>query len=557
MPRPYRILSLAGGGVRGIFQAAFLSSLEKQLRGEFSNRIDLVVGTSTGALVGLAVALKVPVIDIVNFYRKEAHKVFGRRIFSDHRKGPHYEQAALKTLLESVYQGKKLHDAAPTKVVVTSASLDRYQHRLFSNITALGDTDPEISAAGAALASAAAPTYFAPVTLADQEMSYVDGGVWANSPSLLAVLIAHSHLGVPLDAIRVLSIGTGSYPTGISPADYQQLRPMSGGSVRVVLELMWGCQASFSESYCELLIPKGNYIRADVFLQRDIALDDVESALSVLPALAEQAAHGLAGRIGQLFPLQSAEVGHQTPPSLVNDLIPAAGLTAFYPSRDYYSIHRKAASSIDRYVSTAQKSLMMVSISLTTGVTMDGVLETFRQKLEGEQSEFTIIVSLLNPFKQHLMRALAPTLSLEPHELAKSIKEALRRLVKLKASIPDHAQRRFSIRVHDTIPLGSAILIDHHELTGRIQIETKVYRAPFRQSFAFEVAPTGSSGFYSVLAKGYEDLAADGHEVTAAFLQRKVNTPRPPRKQPRRSVQVTGPSRSGGGSRIPPSEEAV
>jgi hypothetical protein len=544
--------------VRGIFQATFLASLEKQLKDEFANRVDLVVGTSTGALVGLAVALKIPVSDIVGFYRTEAQAVFAGRLFSDVRKGPHYDQAALKKLLERVYQGKKLRDARSTSVVVTSAALDRYQHRLFSNIPALSGTDPEISAAEAALASAAAPTYFAPVMLADQELSYVDGGVWANSPSLLAVLIAHYHLGVPLDTIRVLSIGTGYYPTGISPAAYKQLRPMSPGSIRTLLELMWGCQASFSESYTELLVPKGHYIRADTHLQRDIALDDVDGSLSVLPALAEQEAHSLAGRIGQLFPAQPTDVGHRTPPWLVTDLIPAAGLTAFYPSRDYYATHRREASSIDRYVATAQKSMIMVSINLTTGVTMDGVLETLRQKLEIPGSDFTVGISLLNPFKKHLMQSLAPTLSLDPHELAKSIKEALERLVKLKASLPEHARPRLSIRAHNTIPLGSAILIDHREPMGRIQIESKVYKAPFRQSFAFEVAPTGSSGFYGVLAKGYEDLTADGIEVTAALLQRRVHKPKPtlPQKLPAKRSTVGRSSKLNDSSILPASEEA-
>jgi hypothetical protein len=394
--------------VRGVFQASFLSSLEKQLKGDVSDRIDLVVGTSTGALVALAVALKIPLGDIVAFYRTEAHKVFDRRLFSDMRKGPHYDQVALRALLERVYQKKKLSDAAPTNIVITSAVLDRYQDRVFSNIPALSGTDAEISAAEAALASAAAPTYFAPVSFADGELSYVDGGVWANSPTLLAVLIAHYHLRVPLDAIRILSVGTGFYPTGISPADYRQLRPMSGGAVRAVLELMWGCQASFSETYADLLIPKGHYVHADAQLQKDIGLDDVDESLAKLPALAEHEAHRLATRVGQLFPSGVSDVGHRTPPWLVSDLIPAAGLTAFYPSRDYYASHRRDASSIDRYVATAQKSLVMVSINLSTGVTMDGVLDVLRQKLEGDGSTFTVSISLLNPFAKHLMQSLAP-----------------------------------------------------------------------------------------------------------------------------------------------------
>ena len=553
MSRPYRILSLAGGGVRGIFQAEFLASLEKQLKDDFSNRVDLVVGTSTGALVGLAIALKIPIGDIVAFYRTEAHKVFDRRLFSNVRKGPHYDQGALRALLERVYKKKKLCDAEAS-VVITSAALDRHQHRIFSNIPALSGTDHEISAADAALASAAAPTYFAPVAFADGALSYVDGGVWANSPSLLAVLIAHYQLGVPLDAIRLLSVGTGFYPTGISPAAYRELRPMSPGAIRSMLELMWGCQASFSETYADVLVPKGHYLRVDAQLQQDIPLDDVDASITILPALAEQEAHRLAGQIGQLFVAQPGDAGHPTPPWLVTDLLPAAGLTAFYPSRDYYASHRKEAASIDRYVATAKKSLVMISINLTTGVTMDGVLDLLRRKLEAPGSEFNVVISLLNPFTKYLMQSLAPTLSLEHDELARSIRESLKRLVALKALLPEHAQLRFSIRVHNTIPLGSAILIDHRDPAGRIQIETKVYKAPFRQSFAFEVAPTGSSGFYEVLAKGYGDLAADGFEVTPEFLQRRMKKAEVRRKPPKRS-SATG--QTGDESAVKPPSERV
>ena len=180
----------------------------------------------------------------------------------------------------------------------------------------------------------------------------------------------------------------------------------------------------------------------------------------------------------------------------------------------------------------------MVSINLSTGVTMDGVLDVLRQKLDIDGSTFRVSISLLNPFARHLMQSLAPTLSVEPNELARSIKEALKRLVKVKHSLPDHAQKRFTIRVHNTIPLGSAILIDHEGLNGRIQIETKVYKAPFRQSFAFEVAPTGSSGFYDTLAKGYVGLAADGLEVTPEFLQRRVKKKALPRRLPPKSSTV-------------------
>ncbi len=129
------------------------------------------------------------------------------------------------------------------------------------------------------------------------------------------------------------------------------------------------------------------------------------------------------------------------------------------------------------------------------------------------------------------MEALATTLSDTPSDLAKSIAKTLRELLKLKKALPAAAQDRFVIRVHHSIPFGSAILLDHREPNGRIQIETNVYKAPYDKSFAFEIAPTGSSDFYNVLATGYEELVEDGTPVTPEYLDRKGKPIRTPRKR--------------------------
>lgn len=192
-----------------------------------------------------------------------------------------------------------------------------------------------------------------------------------------------------------------------------------------------------------------------------------------------------------------------------NELISAAGLSAFYPSRDYYAY--RDVANIDQYVSTATRSVVMVSINLMTGIPIAGVCEGLITKLKANP-KFTAAVSLLNPELPHLMASLAPVLSTTATGLAHSIRESLHRLNQAKNQLRPKDRGRFSIRVHDTIPMGSAILLDHKESFGRIQIESKVYKAPPRKSFAFEVVRTGSAGFYETLAKGYDDLVDDGHE---------------------------------------------
>lgn len=206
----------------------------------------------------------------------------------------------------------------------------------------------------------------------------------------------------------------------------------------------------------------------------------------------------------------------------LNELISIAGLSAFYPSRDYYARYRDAAS-IDQYVSTATRSVVLVSINLMTGIPIDGVCEMLIAKVRAN-AQFAATVSLLNPELPHLMASLAPVLGTTPSDLARSIRQSLTRLNDAKAQLRPRDRRRFSIRVHDTIPMGSAILIDHKEPFGRIQIESKIYKAPPRMSFAFEVVRTGSEGFYEALVKGYDDLVADGRIWKIISSRRRKQT---------------------------------
>lgn len=196
-----------------------------------------------------------------------------------------------------------------------------------------------------------------------------------------------------------------------------------------------------------------------------------------------------------------------------NELVQAAGLTAFFPSRDYYHTHRGNAPSIDRYIATAQKTLILISVNLMTGLPFDGLCSVLEEKLKVKQSPFSAVLSLLDPRQDELMAAIAPVFDIPPQELADGIKKTIRNLVQFRRTLSSTAQTKMELRIHKAIPFGSAILIDHREPSGRIQIETKPYKAPLRKSFAFEVAPTGSSGLYEALAMGFETLLGEGEII--------------------------------------------
>ncbi len=190
-----------------------------------------------------------------------------------------------------------------------------------------------------------------------------------------------------------------------------------------------------------------------------------------------------------------------------------AGLTRFTPSREFYAIYRSDAPSIDTYINTAKRSIVIISVNLMTGLPFDGVLEVLESRLEDRVNPVDVTISLLNPKRDDLMSALAPVLQMSDDEFRAKIIKTLDQLYNFKARLSTGAQRRFKMLVHNAIPFASAILLDHEEEYGRIQIETKPYKAPLRKSFGFEVAPTTDENLYDTLRQSYEDLLRDGTDV--------------------------------------------
>lgn len=196
---------------------------------------------------------------------------------------------------------------------------------------------------------------------------------------------------------------------------------------------------------------------------------------------------------------------------LSNDLviqIKTVGLNAFYSSRDDYAKYRTDAATIDRYINSATRSLKMVSISLMTGIQFDEIVTILKNRLMS-QNDFKVTISLLNPFQDELYFALSPFFDCDPESLKDKTKESLNILLVLKKSLPENAQARFSIKVHNSIPFGSAIMIDEDTIGGKIQIEVKPYKVGWRKSFAYEII-NDNGLFFETLRSSFNKLIDDG-----------------------------------------------
>ncbi len=255
-PRPVRVLTIDGGGIRGIIPALVLEYLETFTKRPTAQLFDAIVGTSTGGI--LALGLAVPGFDGMPAYAASdlafLYPLWGKRLFpsggtptfrergagrgdtSAERMGnaartfgsvkgdnpnyarhPSHTSANFMDALEA-YFGPVTLSQALLEVVVTSFDATNGRPFLFSRMAARTRPEMDFEMRVAARATSAAPTYLPqPITL-DRiaSVELIDGGVWANNPVVLgyheAVRIA-AERGLTADNVLVVSLGTGSLQT--------------------------------------------------------------------------------------------------------------------------------------------------------------------------------------------------------------------------------------------------------------------------------------------------------------------------------------------------------
>jgi patatin-like phospholipase/acyl hydrolase len=222
-----RLLSIDGGGIRGIIPALVLAEMEMQTNKPVCEHFDLIAGTSTGGI--LALGLTVPnskgkprykARDLVALYEANGHHIFSRTIWHRIHSGwglreEKYPAEPLEGILKDYFGDARL-DASLTEVFVTAYAIERRCPFFFRSVRAKKKSEYGESynflMREAARATSAAPTYFEPYQLQslDEENDYyalVDGGVFANNPAMCAY--ADARILWPGDKLILVSLGTG------------------------------------------------------------------------------------------------------------------------------------------------------------------------------------------------------------------------------------------------------------------------------------------------------------------------------------------------------------
>lgn len=204
----FQILALDGGGIKGMFSAAVLAHLESDLNINVAEHFDLIVGTSTGGIIALALGAGMRPSEVVSFYVEHGPKIFRNGLSSLKRIiRPKHDPTPLEEALKGCFGDKRLADSCK-RLVIPSYNLGDDDIYLFKTPHhSRFNRDYKVFMWQVAMATAAAPTYFPSFRGVDR-IRLVDGGVWANNPTMIGIIEAIGILDVSAKSIRVCSLGT-------------------------------------------------------------------------------------------------------------------------------------------------------------------------------------------------------------------------------------------------------------------------------------------------------------------------------------------------------------
>jgi patatin-like phospholipase/acyl hydrolase len=276
----YRILSLDGGGIRGVLTVTLLERLEKAHPG-FLSKVDLFAGTSTGGILALGLAAGLTPTEIGQLYVESGKTVFADSVWDDIRDlgkltGADYSNQPLKqAILDRI--GEITLGTLPKSVLISSFDLDNepqtsgalrtWKPKFFHNFPG-SDSDADQKLVDVALRTSAAPTYF-PIY-----QGYIDGGVVANNPSMCALAQALNPKagGQNLRQVTLLSIGTGINSRFLAQQDADWgLAQWAPHLVSLMIEGSTGV----ADYQCQQILGK-RYLRIDPILPGSIGVDKLD-----------------------------------------------------------------------------------------------------------------------------------------------------------------------------------------------------------------------------------------------------------------------------------------
>ena len=282
---PFRILSFDGGGIRGLLSTLLLRRLiDESSVSDLVNRVDMFAGTSTGGLIALGLAAEIPLDKIGELYLRAGPKIFTENFFGQFRDvgnlfRPQYSNRELRQVLGEIFGEKKLGDLN-RRVMVPAFELDnlkgkrpsesrRWSAKIFHNLPNR-EADKDRLVRDVALYTCSAPTYF---PAAD---GFIDGGVFANNPSLCAIAQALDRRWrrhPRLSDLSLLSIGSGQQIEYLAGQEHHWGVVQWGAKI---IPILMEASQEIAHFQCQQLLGDSQYCRVQPIFQEEYRMDCVD-----------------------------------------------------------------------------------------------------------------------------------------------------------------------------------------------------------------------------------------------------------------------------------------
>ncbi len=295
MTQPFRILSIDGGGTRGVIPATLLDSIYRATGQHPTELFDLFAGTSTGGIISIGLAYGLEPAQLIDLYLNQSDKVFHDTQLDNLRDGfgknfgADYSNKPLRKILTALFGeatlgdvNEQLRQQGPDKcLMVCSFHLNPQDNGqpinfrpVIYNSSFIRDRDVKL--VDLALRTSAGPTYF-PIY-----QNHIDGGVSINHPAMAAVAFAincntsekleycylsgaNKGLGKSLQELQVLSLGTGtSNQNRIAPDIIRRKRRGDWGNLQWI-------------EYLPDLLTESNVQTSDYYVQQVLRTSGTEN----------------------------------------------------------------------------------------------------------------------------------------------------------------------------------------------------------------------------------------------------------------------------------------
>jgi uncharacterized protein len=272
-----RVLSIDGGGIRGIIPALVLAELERRAGRRIHELFDLIAGTSTGGILACALCAPeaLPAEQLVALYEEEGPKIFDRSVGQRIRSAEglldeKYDADALDAALERFLSDKRLAEAKPDLIVPAYDMTEPGPYFFKSRKARENPSEEDFPLSEVARATSSAPTYFEPLELGGRAL--VDGGVFAVNPAMSA--FAEVLRFQPTQDVLLLSLGTGQRTRKRTFEDIKDWGLLKWA--RPILDTVFDGTSDAVDYQLTHALEDGRYWRLQVEL--DQASDDLDDA---------------------------------------------------------------------------------------------------------------------------------------------------------------------------------------------------------------------------------------------------------------------------------------